>query len=91
LSRNERGRFGALKSDSTHRFFKNACTKSGSLRNMLELLTDNIFVMFGGRNFQKSVGIPMDTICGLHLDIDSESRLRRKFYDKKRMISIFPL
>jgi hypothetical protein len=32
LSRNERGRFGALKSDSTHHFFRNACTKAGSLR-----------------------------------------------------------
>jgi hypothetical protein len=31
-SHNERGRFGALKSDSTHHFFRNACTKSGSLR-----------------------------------------------------------
>jgi hypothetical protein len=31
-SRNERGRFGALKSDSTHHFFRNACTKSGLLR-----------------------------------------------------------
>ena len=26
------GRFGAVKSDSTHHFFGNACTKSGSLR-----------------------------------------------------------
>ena len=32
LSRNENGRIGALKSDSTHHFFRNACTKSGSLR-----------------------------------------------------------
>jgi hypothetical protein len=32
LNRNERGRFGALKSDSTHHFFRNACTKSGPLR-----------------------------------------------------------
>jgi hypothetical protein len=32
MSRNENGRFGALKSDSTHHFFRNACTKSGSLR-----------------------------------------------------------
>jgi hypothetical protein len=32
LNRNESGRFGALKSDSTHHFFRNACTKSGSLR-----------------------------------------------------------
>jgi hypothetical protein len=28
LNRNESGRFGALKSDSTHHFFRNACTKS---------------------------------------------------------------
>ena len=32
INRNESGRFGALKSDSTHHFFRNACTKSGSLR-----------------------------------------------------------
>ena len=32
LSRNESGRFGAVKSNSTHHFFGNACTKSGSLR-----------------------------------------------------------
>jgi hypothetical protein len=29
LSRNESGRFGVLKSDSTHHFFRNACSKSG--------------------------------------------------------------
>ena len=41
MSRNERGRFGALKSDSTHHFFRNACTKSGSLRfSVFRLLTD---------------------------------------------------
>ena len=32
LNRNESGRFGPLKSDSTHFFFRNACTKSGSVR-----------------------------------------------------------
>ena len=32
LSRIERGRFGALKFDSNHHFFRNVCTKSGSLR-----------------------------------------------------------
>jgi hypothetical protein len=32
LSLNESGRFGSLKSDSTHHFFRNAYTKSGSLR-----------------------------------------------------------
>jgi hypothetical protein len=41
LSRNESGRFGALKSDSTHHFFRNACIKSGSLRfSVFRLLTD---------------------------------------------------
>jgi hypothetical protein len=32
LNRNESGWFGALKSESSHHFFRNACTKSGSLR-----------------------------------------------------------
>jgi hypothetical protein len=32
LSRNKSGRFGAIKSDTSHHFFRNACTKSGSLR-----------------------------------------------------------
>ena len=41
FERNESGRFGALKSDSTHHFFRNACTKSGSLRfSVFRLLTD---------------------------------------------------
>ena len=41
LNRNESGRFGALKSDSTHHFFRNVCTKSGSLRfSVFRLLTD---------------------------------------------------
>jgi hypothetical protein len=31
MSTYESGRFGALKSDSTHYFLRNACTKSGSL------------------------------------------------------------
>ena len=42
LNRNESGRFGALKSDSTHHFVRNACTKSVSLRflTVFRLLTD---------------------------------------------------
>ena len=31
--------------------------------NMLELLIDNIFVIFGGRVFQQTVGIPTGTNC----------------------------
>jgi hypothetical protein len=30
---------------------------------MLEFLIDNIFVIFGGRVFQQTVGIPMGTNC----------------------------
>jgi hypothetical protein len=30
---------------------------------MLEFLIDYIFVMFGGRVFQQTVGIPMGTNC----------------------------
>jgi hypothetical protein len=43
LNRNESGGFGALKSDSTHHFFRNACTKTGSLRFSL-LVVFYIFV-----------------------------------------------
>jgi len=32
LNRNESERFGAVKSDSIHHFFRNSCTKSGPLR-----------------------------------------------------------
>jgi hypothetical protein len=31
--------------------------------NMPEFLIDNIFVFFGGRVFQQTVGIPMGTNC----------------------------
>jgi hypothetical protein len=30
---------------------------------MLEFLIDNIFLMFGGRLFEQTVGIPMGTNC----------------------------
>jgi hypothetical protein len=43
LSRNESGRFGALKSDSTHHFFRNACTKSGmNIPGKRDLVCDQI-------------------------------------------------
>jgi len=31
--------------------------------NMINLLIDNIFIEFGGRVFQQTVGIPMGTNC----------------------------
>ena len=34
---------------------------------MLEFLIDNIFVMFDGRVFQQTIGIPMGTNCALLL------------------------
>ena len=48
-NRNEIRRFGALKSDSTHHLFGNACTKSGSVR----------FSQFSGCWLIFSVYIPM--------------------------------
>jgi hypothetical protein len=44
-------------SDSTKRFSET------DIINMLEFLIDNTFVMFGGRDFQRTVGIPMDINC----------------------------
>jgi hypothetical protein len=44
-------------SDSTKKFSET------DIFNMLEFLIDNIFVMFGGRVFQQTVGIPMCTNC----------------------------
>jgi hypothetical protein len=35
---------------------------------MLKFLIDNVFVMFGGRIFQQTVGIPMDTNSAPLLD-----------------------
>ena len=37
---------------------------------MLEYLIDNIFVEFGGRIFQQTIGIPMGTNCGAPLLAD---------------------
>jgi hypothetical protein len=42
-------------SDSTKKFSETDIT------NMLEVLIDSIFVFFGGRVFQQTVGIPMGT------------------------------
>ena len=36
---------------------------------MLEFLVDNIFVVFAGKVFQQTVGIPMSTNCAPLLDI----------------------
>jgi hypothetical protein len=44
-------------SDSTKKFSET------DIFNMLEFLIDNIFVLFGGRVFQQTVGIPMGTNC----------------------------
>jgi hypothetical protein len=43
---------------------------------IFEILIDNIFVMFGGRIFQQTVGIPMGTKCApLHT---GASQVKRK-------------
>ena len=48
-------------SDSTKKFSET------DIVNMLEFLIDNIFVIFGGRVFQQTVGISMGTNCALLL------------------------
>jgi hypothetical protein len=44
-------------SDATKKFSET------DIINTLEILIDNIFVIFGGRVFQQTVGIPMGTNC----------------------------
>ena len=49
--------FGENHSDSTKMFSET------DIINMLEFLIDNIFVIFGWRVFQQTVGIPMGANC----------------------------
>ena len=37
--------------------------KQDEIIQMLDFLIDNIFVLFGGRVFQQTIGIPMGTNC----------------------------
>jgi hypothetical protein len=37
--------------------------KQDEIIQTLDLLIDNIFVLFGGRVFQQTIGIPKDTNC----------------------------
>ena len=53
----DRSDFLKMQSDSTKRF------PETDIINMIEFLIDNIFVIFGGRVFQQTVGIPMGRIC----------------------------
>jgi hypothetical protein len=39
--------------------------KQDEIIQMFNFLIDNIFVLFGGRVFQQTIGIPMDTNCAL--------------------------
>ena len=53
----DRSYFAKNHSDSTKKFSET------DIINMLEFLIDNIFVLFGGRVFQQTVGISMRTNC----------------------------
>jgi hypothetical protein len=44
-------------------FVKKKKLSETNIIDMLELLIDNICVIFGGRIFQQTVAIPMDTNC----------------------------
>jgi hypothetical protein len=43
--------------------------KETDIINMLEFLIDNIFVIFAGRVFQLTVGIPIGTNCAADLSV----------------------
>ena len=47
---------------------------------MLEYLIDNIFVEFGGRIFQQTIGIPMGTNVHRYLPTYFYTRMRRSLY-----------
>ena len=51
--------------------------------NMIEFLIDNIFVMFGGRVFKHTVGIPMDTNSPTCSFIRSEADFMQVLLKKK--------
>ena len=57
LLRKEKSYFAKNHSDSTKMFSET------DIINMLEFLIDNIFVIFGGRFLQQTVGIPQCTNC----------------------------
>ena len=57
LLRRERSYFAKKHSDSTKMFSET------DIINMLGILIDNIFVIFGGRFLQQTVGIPHCTKC----------------------------
>ena len=96
LSRNESGRFGALRSDSTHHFFRNACTKSGSLRfSVFRLLTDFVwlytyeFWLSLCKIVRSSVILLLPLFVTFHLDIVLSVLLR--FTDSYYPFGIFKL
>jgi hypothetical protein len=53
----DKSHFEKYQSDSTKTFSET------DIIRILDFLIDNIFVMFGGHVFQRTVGIPMDTNC----------------------------
>ena len=69
----DRSYFVKHHSDSTKTFSET------DIISMVEFLIDNIFVMFGGRVFQQTVGIPMGTNCAPLL-ADLFIRMRQTSY-----------
>jgi len=54
--------------------------------NMINFLIDNIFIEFGGRIFQRTVGIPMGTKCAplLYFYIPTKPNLLKNFFVKEK-------
>jgi hypothetical protein len=70
----DRSYFVKHHSDYTNKFSET------DIFNMLEFLIDNIFVIFGGRVFQQTIGIHMGTNCAPPLSPCSFIRMRQISY-----------
>ena len=74
-------------SDATHKY------SEVDIKNMLEFLIDNIFVVFGDQVFQQSVGIPMGTNCAplladLFLYSYEAEFIQRLLHEKKKSLAV---
>ena len=73
-------------SDSKHKY------SEVEIKKMLEILIDNIYVIFEGQVFQQSVGIPMGTHCAplladLFLYSDEAEFIQKLLNEKKKSLA----
>jgi len=72
--------------DKNHTNSKTKYTKD-DIVNMINFLIDNIFIEFGGRIFQQTVGIPVGTNCVpllANLFLHTKSNLSKNYFVKEK-------